>query len=251
MSASHDWLDPFASTSLLASPSKSRRASPSHHQPPPNPRTPLSGGTVDVPPVQPVQHSQPSPQCIQSLPTSATNSHDLPSEPGVGRANSVPLPQSAAPEPVSSPSRDPSPKPERTLRMRKSGCEDRTLTARPDGEVGRPGRGGYNLQKTLGLSDKEYKAFKVRYWPNTASFVTQISEHQQKQFNPIVDRHLDYSVVFVSQPAKVMKTVQDEILKLVPGFASYEDNWPVRDFIFARYQYQRQRFLSSQKRVPA
>ncbi|KAF9016497.1 hypothetical protein BDZ89DRAFT_1045776 [Hymenopellis radicata] len=223
MSTSHDWLDSFSPTSL-------RRASPSHHQPPPNPRTPLSGGTVDVPPVQ---HSQSSPQCIQSLPTSATNSHDLPSEPeGVGRANSVPLPQSAAPEPVSSPSRDPSPKPERTLRIRKAGREDRTLIARPDGEVGRPGRGGYNLQKTLGLSDKEYKAFK-------------------KQFNPIVDRHLDYSAVFVSQPAKVMETVQDEILKLVPGFASYEDNWPVRDFIFARYQYQRQRFLSSHKRVPA
>jgi len=39
--------------------------------------------------------------------------------------------------------------------------DDETLIPKPNGEAGRPGRGGYNLEDALGWHAKEYSRFKV------------------------------------------------------------------------------------------
>lgn len=36
------------------------------------------------------------------------------------------------------------------------------LIPKPDGEAGRPGRGGYNLEQALGWEAKKYQSIKVR-----------------------------------------------------------------------------------------
>ena len=40
--------------------------------------------------------------------------------------------------------------------------DDDDLIAKPEGEVGRPGRGGYNLEEALRWPGKEYRQLKVR-----------------------------------------------------------------------------------------
>lgn len=43
---------------------------------------------------------------------------------------------------------------------------DPTLIPKPDGEVGRPGRGGYSLSESLGWTKKEYRQFTVCIHPS-------------------------------------------------------------------------------------
>src|SRR5271168_677700 len=38
------------------------------------------------------------------------------------------------------------------------------LISKPEGEAGRPGRGGYNVEEALGWPGKEYRQLKVRYF---------------------------------------------------------------------------------------
>lgn len=44
-----------------------------------------------------------------------------------------------------------------------SSTDEPPLIPKPEGEAGRPGRGGYNLQASLGWSKKEYTQLKVRH----------------------------------------------------------------------------------------
>jgi hypothetical protein len=48
-----------------------------------------------------------------------------------------------------------------------SADEGEELIPKPQGEAGRPGRGGYNLQETLGWSDIDYKKLKVIFLANS------------------------------------------------------------------------------------
>ena len=44
-----------------------------------------------------------------------------------------------------------------------SATSEEPLIPKPDGEAGRPGRGGYNLEEALGWEHKKYRRIKVRF----------------------------------------------------------------------------------------
>jgi hypothetical protein len=50
--------------------------------------------------------------------------------------------------------------------------EDEDLIPKPEGEAGRPGRGGYNLENALGWPGKEYRLLKVRLLHDSSRFLT-------------------------------------------------------------------------------
>jgi hypothetical protein len=58
-----------------------------------------------------------------------------------------------------------------------SADEDDELILKPEGEVGRPGRGGYNLQDVLSWPDMDYKRLKVILWQSCLLILTQVRCH--------------------------------------------------------------------------
>jgi hypothetical protein len=54
--------------------------------------------------------------------------------------------------------------------------EDEDLIPKPEGEAGRPGRGGYNLEKALGWPRDEYRRLKVRLLHDCSRFLTSPTE---------------------------------------------------------------------------
>ncbi|KAK7442263.1 hypothetical protein VKT23_016234 [Stygiomarasmius scandens] len=105
---------------------------------------------------------------------------------------------------------------------------------KPDGENGRPGRGGYSLKKILKWKDKEYK--------RAQAFVKKTIETKL-----VETIHLPFTV----QPPTKLDIVRNEILKEFPDLKSYEDNWATDDFIRAALKYLHARLKYNKLKVQA
>ncbi|KAK7433589.1 hypothetical protein VKT23_020693 [Stygiomarasmius scandens] len=108
------------------------------------------------------------------------------------------------------------------------------LISKPDGENGRPGRGGYSLKKVLNWNDKEYK--------RAQAFVKKTVETKL-----VETIHLPFTV----QPPTMLDIVRNEILKEFPGLRIYEDNWATDDFIRAALKYLHSRLKYNKLKVQA
>ncbi|KAH6911745.1 hypothetical protein BKA70DRAFT_1423499 [Coprinopsis sp. MPI-PUGE-AT-0042] len=86
------------------------------------------------------------------------------------------------------------------------------LIPEPDGEAGRPGRGGYNLQQKLDWAPGLYQAVR--------NFAKQR-----------VGETLDRSKPFTAQDPVQVQAVIVEMLASFPILKRYEDNWASKDFI--------------------
>ncbi|THU96431.1 hypothetical protein K435DRAFT_797322 [Dendrothele bispora CBS 962.96] len=100
---------------------------------------------------------------------------------------------------------------------------------KPDGENGRPGRGGYALKDVLGWDQTDYK--------KAQDFVKELVA-------TILGG--DTHIPFQSQPPQKLEVVRDKMLKQFPQLADYEDNWATDDFIRAALKY-RQTCLKKHK----
>ncbi|KAF8882343.1 hypothetical protein CPB84DRAFT_1770996 [Gymnopilus junonius] len=92
------------------------------------------------------------------------------------------------------------------------------LIPKPEGEAGRPGRGGYNLEQTLGWPKKEY-------------------EHIKKFMKKLVEEHLEPSKNFSSQSLSSLANVRALASDRFPALRNYADHWPVMDFIRLELKY--------------
>ncbi|KAH9910947.1 uncharacterized protein B0H18DRAFT_1129299 [Fomitopsis serialis] len=88
---------------------------------------------------------------------------------------------------------------------------DRPKIRKPDGEVARPGRGGYTLASDLKWPDGLYGKVQHR----VAALAT-------KHMKPIS---------LSNQPLEAIKTVCDEAAKSFPVLLDYEDHWVTRDML--------------------
>ncbi|KJA13198.1 hypothetical protein HYPSUDRAFT_60039 [Hypholoma sublateritium FD-334 SS-4] len=102
------------------------------------------------------------------------------------------------------------------------------LIPKPEGEAGRPKRGGYNLQKTLGWPTNDYLRFKL--------FIKKA-----------VEDHLEPSETFSDQSHESLCTVQALAAEAFPILADYVDWWPATDFIRVELHYTRSRAKDKSK----
>ncbi|KIK12194.1 hypothetical protein PISMIDRAFT_121314, partial [Pisolithus microcarpus 441] len=91
---------------------------------------------------------------------------------------------------------------------------DRKKIPKPNGEVGRPGHGGYNLEDQLGWGKDGFKKLK--------RFVKKA-----------VRRHLDPTKCRSLQDRKALETVSKESQAIAefPDLDDFEDCWPVQDLV--------------------
>ncbi|KAF8194932.1 hypothetical protein BJ912DRAFT_923832 [Pholiota molesta] len=99
-----------------------------------------------------------------------------------------------------------------------SDAEDMGLISKPDGEVTRITRGGYNLQDILGWDKKKYR----KIW----AYVKNLSEE-----------HLDCSRSFTSQALKSVQRVKNLASEKFPDLLEYKDVWPVVDMLRLQLKY--------------
>ncbi|EPS96583.1 hypothetical protein FOMPIDRAFT_94859 [Fomitopsis schrenkii] len=99
-----------------------------------------------------------------------------------------------------------------------------TRIAKPNGEVGRPGRGGYRLTEALGWDVTQYEMI-------LAKVVTVAAQHLVSKPHDILSR----------QPKDEVQKVCDEVVKSYPFLSQYEALWPVRDMLFVHLKNKSQR----------
>ncbi|KAF8187444.1 hypothetical protein BJ912DRAFT_1059794 [Pholiota molesta] len=92
------------------------------------------------------------------------------------------------------------------------------LIDKPEGEVTRTSRGGYNLEFVLGWDRKKYR--KIR------AYVKNLAEE-----------HLDCSQSFTSQALRSVQTVKNLALERFPELQEYKDCWPVIDMLRMQLKY--------------
>ncbi|KDR77039.1 hypothetical protein GALMADRAFT_210202 [Galerina marginata CBS 339.88] len=93
-----------------------------------------------------------------------------------------------------------------------SGCGE-PLIPKPFGQAGYPGRGGYNLQHTLGWPPHKYYALQDRIRFHTGQ------------------RSLCVGLPISKQPHQTIVLIQDEARTQFDLLSKYENNWPSRDMI--------------------
>ncbi|KAJ3766092.1 hypothetical protein FB446DRAFT_708916 [Lentinula raphanica] len=101
-----------------------------------------------------------------------------------------------------------------------SDSDDDDKIAKPLGEAGRPGRGGYNLRAALNWPEERYGRVK-RY------------------INSIVQDKMECTVPYTEQPLLVLKQVRDLATAKYPFLTQYRDNWPIDDFIRSQLKYRK------------
>ncbi|KAF8550533.1 hypothetical protein OG21DRAFT_1468594 [Imleria badia] len=89
---------------------------------------------------------------------------------------------------------------------------------KPQGEPGRPGRGGYNLETTLSWNHTAYVKFK-------------------KVTHRLIDEHLDTTKCASAQSPVLLKAVRDKASGAFPDLENYSKAWPVSDIIMMRLKY--------------
>ncbi|KDR78696.1 hypothetical protein GALMADRAFT_137714 [Galerina marginata CBS 339.88] len=96
--------------------------------------------------------------------------------------------------------------------------EDGDLIPKPDGEAGRPGRGGYNLEETLGWEKKDFQRVK--------KYVTEL-----------IDKDLNTSKSLASQSMASVVAVRNQVTERFPVLRNYAQSWPATDLIRLRLKY--------------
>ncbi|KAJ8081338.1 hypothetical protein PM082_007173 [Marasmius tenuissimus] len=109
-----------------------------------------------------------------------------------------------------------------------SDSENLPMIPKPEGEAGRPRRGGYNLEEQLKWDDKFMKQVK--------SFVKQA----------VVDK-LDPLIPWTGQPSEKLQEIRDHAMNKFPRLRQYEDCWAVDDLMRCLLKYQRQKTLQGEK----
>ncbi|KAK7442546.1 hypothetical protein VKT23_016144 [Stygiomarasmius scandens] len=105
---------------------------------------------------------------------------------------------------------------------------------KPEGENGRPGRGGYALKAVLGWDLKEYKK-------------------AQEFIKKLVETTLPKNVhtPFTSQPETVLNPLREKMAEQFPQLRQYEDNWATDDFIRAALKYRQIQVKNRKLRMQA
>ncbi|THV00406.1 hypothetical protein K435DRAFT_794156 [Dendrothele bispora CBS 962.96] len=105
---------------------------------------------------------------------------------------------------------------------------------KPNGENGRPGRGGYSLRTVLGWDAKEYK--------NAQEFVKDLVETMlpKNAYTP-----------FTSQSLEVLDPLREKMVEKFPQLRQYEDNWATDDFIRTVLKYRQLQLRTRKLRVQA
>ncbi|KIK52593.1 hypothetical protein GYMLUDRAFT_251085 [Collybiopsis luxurians FD-317 M1] len=98
--------------------------------------------------------------------------------------------------------------------------EESDLIPKPDGEAGRPSRGGYNLQTALKWTSKRWKAV-------------------QGFIRTCVLAMMDCSLPFSDQPLLQLQAIRDEAVTKYSFLNDYEDLWPVNDMIRSHLKYEK------------
>ncbi|KAE9382796.1 hypothetical protein BT96DRAFT_1010027 [Gymnopus androsaceus JB14] len=110
---------------------------------------------------------------------------------------------------------------------------------KPVGEVGRPGRGGYNLEVALGWQKEKFTRVKVGRASSVKSLILvtqwQCSQNVIKQ---LVVEDLTCDLPFSKQAMVKIQYIRDEALKKLPMLEDYQDLWVVDDFIRCQLRYQ-------------
>ncbi|KAK1234360.1 hypothetical protein PQX77_002434 [Marasmius sp. AFHP31] len=96
--------------------------------------------------------------------------------------------------------------------------DDSNLIKKPKGECGRPGTGGYNLEKKLD-------------WTNTR--FEEVKDFVRDQ----VLRSLDCKLSFTKQSQAKIKKIKQKTLAKFPFLCQYKNLWPVDDFILGIVKY--------------
>ncbi|THU92397.1 hypothetical protein K435DRAFT_800519 [Dendrothele bispora CBS 962.96] len=91
---------------------------------------------------------------------------------------------------------------------------------KPPGEVGRPGRGGYTLQKTLGWNNEVYRDVK-------------------NYINKLCMDHLDGKLPLNEQALNNAKRVREQARVKFPFLSDYDKEWVTDDFIRSHLKYRR------------
>ncbi|KAJ3816611.1 hypothetical protein F5880DRAFT_1512507 [Lentinula raphanica] len=91
---------------------------------------------------------------------------------------------------------------------------------KPDGEAGRPGRGGYSLQVTL--------KWPVKKWKTVQGFI-----------RARVLETLDCSLPFSDQSLLRLQAIRDQATTKFPFLNDYENLWVVDDMIRSRLKYEK------------
>ncbi|KAK7448414.1 hypothetical protein VKT23_013678 [Stygiomarasmius scandens] len=105
---------------------------------------------------------------------------------------------------------------------------------KPDGENGRPGRGGYSLKTVLGWDPKEYK---------------KAQEHIRGLVENMLPKNVHTS--FTSQPPEVLNPLRKKMVEKFPQLRQYEDNWATDDFIRGALKYRQLQLKNRKLRMQA
>ncbi|KAF8875210.1 hypothetical protein CPB84DRAFT_1631322, partial [Gymnopilus junonius] len=84
--------------------------------------------------------------------------------------------------------------------------------SKPKGEASRPGRGGYNLFKTLGWNQRTYNS--------VLELVTKLAKEK-----------LDTTRSYRSQSKKAMHRLIEAVRKEYKFIEDYDNDWPVHDML--------------------
>jgi hypothetical protein len=95
--------------------------------------------------------------------------------------------------------------------------DEDNLISKPEGEAGRPGRGGYNLEEALAWSRKEYRQLKVRYFM-VLMIVSNSHFLQQKYVKKLVDEQLETDKNFSSQSLACIASVRSLVRVSILSF---------------------------------
>lgn len=90
---------------------------------------------------------------------------------------------------------------------------------KPEGEAGRPGRGGYNLETALHWDASRFKKFKVRSNIMLLRRSSSYSSHQEHVHRSI-EKHCDASRSKTHQDCVALDSVQKEVILPFPQFSA-------------------------------
>ncbi|KAL0572175.1 hypothetical protein V5O48_009788 [Marasmius crinis-equi] len=103
---------------------------------------------------------------------------------------------------------------------------------KPEGEAGRPKRGGYDLEEKLGWDDK---------------LLSQVKSFVKSQ----VISKLKCSIPFTSQQSDKLEEIRSSSIGKFPRLKQYEDCWVVDDLIRCNLKYQKQKIAKEQNEAMA
>ncbi|KAI5993440.1 hypothetical protein EDD15DRAFT_2367177 [Pisolithus albus] len=99
-----------------------------------------------------------------------------------------------------------------------STISDESKIPKPQGEPGRPGRGGYTLEAALDWNHSAYMKFK-------------------KLTHRLIEEHLDTTKCASAQNPALLKLVRDKATAAFPDLENYTHVWPVTDMVMMRLKY--------------